>query len=397
MFELHYSRGKLWDFITSHYNSISNKNYDKITTEKDIKKVSDDSNIRLHKSDINEIEDEIENLNLSTNAKVQMEIYPIMVEKNYEKYTNVSTTQLLEKAQILLQSVNATLKESNSVANRLCESDRLINHQDNTSLLNFKNICQPKHYDEMSINVNDILLENDDTDKTITNEKIPEKNVITSNYLSQNITNIKSQYSSTNSSLNNSYKNLNFEKKESINSSIDSLKTNNTYFALENKLIDIRNQVEINNYCISNNQQLKYNTILMVSTKNNNMDIEQEYWTIPENVIRLWTAEILLALEALHQQDVIVFDLKPDNVLLDDNGHVQLTYIVPRHDINLLKYKYPYSSPELCTFSAMTPLTPATDIWSFGIILYELIVGNVCIDKNKTVLNIWHKIDYIII
>lgn len=382
----HLGRGKLWDFITSHYNSVSNKNCDKIITEKDIKKVSDDNNVRLHKSDINEIEDEIENLNLSTNTKVQMEIYPIMVEKNYEKYTNVSTTQLLEKAQILLQSVNATLKESNSVANRLCESDRLINHQDNTSLLNFKNICQPKHYDEMSINVNDILLENDDTNKTITNEKIPEKNVITSNYLSQN--NIKSQYSSTNSSLNNSYKNLNFEKKESINSSIDSLKTNNTYFALENryddisrkyelnKLIDIRNQMEINNYCISNNQQLKYNTILMVSTKNNNMDIEQEYWTIPENVIRLWTAEILLALEALHQQDVIVFDLKPDNVLLDDNGHVQLTYIVPRHDIDLLKYKYPYSSPELCTFSAMIRLTPATDIWSFGVILYELIVGN---------------------
>ncbi|PBC28937.1 Ribosomal protein S6 kinase delta-1 [Apis cerana cerana] len=384
----HLGRGKLWDFITSHYNSVNNKNCDKIITEKDIKKVSDDSNVRLHKSDIDEIEDEIENLNLSTNTKVQMEIYPIMVEKNYEKYTNVSTTQLLEKAQILLQSVNATLKESNSVANRLCESDRLINHQDNTSLLNFKNICQPKHYDEMSINVNDILLENDDTNKTITNEKIPEKNVITSNYLSQNnITNIKSQYSSTNSSLNNSYKNLNFEKKESINSSIDNLKTN-TYFALENryddtsrkyelnKLIDIRNQMEINNYCISNNQQLKYNTILMVSTKNNNMDIEQEYWTIPENVIRLWTAEILLALEALHQQDVIVFDLKPDNVLLDDNGHVQLTYIVPRHDIDLLKYKYPYSSPELCTFSAMIRLTPATDIWSFGVILYELIVGN---------------------
>ena len=197
----------MWDFITSHYNSVSNKNCDKIITEKDIKKVSDDNNVRLHKSDINEIEDEIENLNLSTNTKVQMEIYPIMVEKNYEKYTNVSTTQLLEKAQILLQSVNATLKESNSVANRLCESDRLINHQDNTSLLNFKNICQPKHYDEMSINVNDILLENDDTNKTITNEKIPEKNVITSNYLSQN--NIKSQYSSTNSSLNNSYKKVN--------------------------------------------------------------------------------------------------------------------------------------------------------------------------------------------
>ncbi|OAD55939.1 Ribosomal protein S6 kinase delta-1 [Eufriesea mexicana] len=208
----HLSRGKLWDFITSHYNSNNNKIYDSITATSNTDKTINGSDIILRTSDINEIGSAKlkENLNLiSTNTKVQMEIHPITVN---EKYTNVSTTQLLEKAQILLQSVNATLKE--------------------------------------------------------------------------------------------------------------------------------------------------------------------KLWTIPENVIHLWAAEILLALEALHQQEVIVFDLKPDNILLDDNGHVQLTYIVPRHDINLLKYKHPYSSPELCTFSPMIPLTPATDIWSFGVILYELIVGN---------------------
>ncbi|KOC65213.1 Ribosomal protein S6 kinase-like 1 [Habropoda laboriosa] len=211
----HLSRGKLWDFITSHYNSNNNKNCDKITA-KSVTEKTINGNIILRKGDIkNEMEGTKlkENLNLiSTNTKVQMEMHPVTVEEKYEKYSDVSTTQLLEKAQILLQSVNATLRE--------------------------------------------------------------------------------------------------------------------------------------------------------------------KLWTIPENVIRLWAAEILLALEALHQQEVIVFDLKPNNILLDDNGHVQLTYIMPRHDIDLLKYKYPYSSPELCTFSPMIALTPATDIWSFGVILYELIVGN---------------------
>ena len=319
-----------------------------------------------------------------------MDIHSSTVEENYEKYTNVSTTQLLENAQILLQSVNATLEESNSVVNRLCESDRFINHQNNTSLFNFKNnICQTKSCNEVSADIN-MSLEIDSKNKSITNEKIPEKNVITSNYLSQNnITFTKSQCNSANSSLSSSYKNLNFERKEST-SSTDSLKADNTFFAIESKndniskeyeldkLIEIHNQLETNNYCISNNQQ----SLPVKSTKNNNVDSEQVLWTIPENVIRLWAAEILLALEALHQQEVIVFDLKPDNLLLDDNGHVQLTYIVPRHDIDLLKYKYPYSSPELCTFSPMIPLTSATDIWSFGIILYELIVGNVCKNKN---------------
>ncbi|KOX70291.1 Ribosomal protein S6 kinase delta-1 [Melipona quadrifasciata] len=357
----HLCRGKLWDFITSHYNSNNNKNCDKEIVKDDVEKTIIGSDIILRKNDVNEIESIKlkENLRLiSTNTKVQMDIHSSTVEENYEKYTNVSTTQLLENAQILLQSVNATLEESNSVVNRLCESDRFINHQNNTSLFNFKNsIYQTKSCNEMSADINNISLEIDST---------------------------KSQYNSANSSLSNSYKNLNFEKKESTTSSTDSLKADNTFFAVENKndniskeyeldkLIEIHNQLETNNYCISNNQQ----SLPTKSTKNSNVDSEQVLWTIPENVVRLWAAEILLALEALHQQEVIVFDLKPDNLLLDDNGHVQLTYVVPRHDIDLLKYKYPYSSPELCTFSPMILLTPATDIWSFGIILYELIVGN---------------------
>ncbi|KAK9302430.1 hypothetical protein QLX08_005575 [Tetragonisca angustula] len=388
----HLRRGKLWDFITSYYNSNNNKNCDKEIVKDDIEKTIISSDIILRKNDVNEIESIKlkENLRfISTNTKVQMDIHSIhssTVEENYEKYTNVSTTQLLENAQILLKSVNATLEESNSVVNRLCDSDRFINHQNNTSLFNFKNsIYQTKSCNEVSADINNISLEIDSKNKSTANEKISEKNVITSNYLSQNnVTNTKSQYNSTNSSLSNSYKNLNFEKKESTTSPTDGPKTDNTFFAIENKndniskeheldkLIEIHNQLETNNYCISNNQQ----SLAIKSTKNNNVNSEQVLWTIPENVIRFWAAEILLALEALHQQEVIVFDLKPDNLLLDDNGHVQLTYVVPRHDINFLKYKYPYSSPELCTFSPMIVLTPATDIWSFGIILYELIVGN---------------------
>ncbi|CAK9799511.1 Ribosomal protein S6 kinase delta-1 [Anthophora quadrimaculata] len=391
------SRGKLWDFITSHYNTNNNKNCDRKIAKNATEKTINGNNFILRKGDIKnemEVTKLKENLNLiSTNTKVQMEMHPVTVEEKYEKCNDVSTTQLLEKAQILLQSVNATLKESNSVANRLCESDDLINHQDNTSLLNFKNsVYQSKNYNEISVDINDISLEIGGISKKIANDIIPEKNIMTSNYLSQNnITVTKSQCSTANSSLNNSYKNLNFEKKES-SSSTDSLKTNNTHIAIErknsskndfitksyelNKSTEICNKTEINNYCISDDQLIKYSTCLKESTKNSNVETEQKLWTIPENVIRLWAAEILLALEALHQQEVIVFDLKPNNILLDDNGHVQLTYIMPRHDIDLLKYKYPYSSPELCTFSPMTALTSATDIWSFGVILYELIVGN---------------------
>lgn len=36
-------------------------------------------------------------------------------------------------------------------------------------------------------------------------------------------------------------------------------------------------------------------------------------------------AEIILALECLHDNNIIYRDLKPENVLMDDEGHIKLT------------------------------------------------------------------------
>jgi protein-serine/threonine kinase len=44
-----------------------------------------------------------------------------------------------------------------------------------------------------------------------------------------------------------------------------------------------------------------------------------------ENRCRFYAAEIVLALEHLHSIDVVFRDLKPENVLLDAEGHVKIT------------------------------------------------------------------------
>ncbi len=44
-----------------------------------------------------------------------------------------------------------------------------------------------------------------------------------------------------------------------------------------------------------------------------------------EEESRFYIAQLILAIEAIHKNNCIHRDIKPDNILIDDNGHIKLS------------------------------------------------------------------------
>jgi eukaryotic-like serine/threonine-protein kinase len=91
------------------------------------------------------------------------------------------------------------------------------------------------------------------------------------------------------------------------------------------------------------------------------------------------------ALAAAHAQGILHRDLKPANVLIDDNGAVRITDfgIAVTRDENGRKTGVGtpgYMAPEQLTSGAS--ISPKTDIYALGLLLYELLVGPRAIDRR---------------
>ncbi|EFA75251.1 cAMP-dependent protein kinase [Heterostelium album PN500] len=98
---------------------------------------------------------------------------------------------------------------------------------------------------------------------------------------------------------------------------------------------------------------------------------------IEERVAKMIIAEIILAIDYLHQQNIVYRDLKPENVLVDIDGHIKLADFGFAKRINEKTMSVcgtiDYMAPEIMLSKGHGK---AVDYWSIGIVLFEMIVGN---------------------
>lgn len=107
-------------------------------------------------------------------------------------------------------------------------------------------------------------------------------------------------------------------------------------------------------------------------------DVLRQLNLVSDRDAKFYTACLILMFEHLHERDIIYRDLKPENVMVDDDGYPKLidfgiAKIVQGRTYTVVGTPH-YMAPEVIVGKGYGL---AADYWSIGIMLYEFVCGGV--------------------
>ena len=92
----------------------------------------------------------------------------------------------------------------------------------------------------------------------------------------------------------------------------------------------------------------------------------------PIPTVQVYASEILLALNDIHRAGLVYGNLELSHLMVTENGHIRLRLLPSKLNLKRPGVNRGFCSPEVIQHQKLTPIS---DFWSLGVIIYTLLTG----------------------